>query len=99
MELNRRRLQLKRTNRSHTLTSYSRVNTVISQAGPIKSIIMRWARNLAGMGYRRGSYNVSFGKHEGKRRFVRPRSRWEDIKMDLQEVGCGGHGMDQAGSG
>ena len=28
---------------------------------------------------------------EGKRPFGRPRRRWEDnIKMDLQEVGCGG---------
>jgi hypothetical protein len=31
------------------------------------------------------------GKPEGKRPFGRPRLRWEDnIKMDLQEVGCGG---------
>jgi len=31
------------------------------------------------------------GKPEGKRPFGRPRSRWEDnMKMDLQEVGCGG---------
>ena len=31
------------------------------------------------------------GKHEGKRPLGRPRRRWEDnIKMDLQEVGCGG---------
>jgi hypothetical protein len=31
------------------------------------------------------------GKPEGKRLFGRPRRRWEDnIKMDLQEVGCGG---------
>jgi hypothetical protein len=31
------------------------------------------------------------GKPEGKRPFGRPRHRWEDnIKMDLQEVGCGG---------
>jgi hypothetical protein len=30
------------------------------------------------------------GKPEGKRPFGRPRRRWEDnIKMDLQEVGCG----------
>ena len=29
-------------------------------------------------------------KPEGKRLFGRPRSRWEDdIKMDIQEVGCG----------
>jgi hypothetical protein len=31
------------------------------------------------------------GKPEGKRVLGRPRRRWEDnIKMDLQEVGCGG---------
>jgi len=31
------------------------------------------------------------GEPEGKRPLVRPRGRWEDnIKMDLQEVGCGG---------
>jgi hypothetical protein len=35
---------------------------------------------------------VSFlqGKPEGKRPLGRPRRRWEDnIKMDLQEMGCG----------
>jgi hypothetical protein len=31
------------------------------------------------------------GKLEGKRPLGRSRSRWKDnIKMDLQEVGCGG---------
>ena len=31
------------------------------------------------------------GKLEGKRPLERPRRRWEDnIKMGLQEVGCGG---------
>ena len=30
------------------------------------------------------------GKSEGKRPLGRPRRRWEDIKMDLQGVGCGG---------
>ena len=31
------------------------------------------------------------GKLEGKRPHGRPRRRWDDnIKMDLQEVGCGG---------
>ena len=31
------------------------------------------------------------GKPEEKRPLGRPRRRWEDnIKMDLQEVGCGG---------
>jgi hypothetical protein len=34
-------------------------------------------------------YRVLVGKPEGKRPLGRPRRRWEDnIKMDLQEVGC-----------
>ena len=36
-------------------------------------------------------YRVLVGKCEGKMPLGRPRRRWEDdIKMDLQEVGCGG---------
>jgi hypothetical protein len=36
-------------------------------------------------------YRVVVGKPEGKRPPGRPRHRWEDnIKMDLQEVTCGG---------
>jgi len=43
------------------------------------------------MGERRGVYRVLVGKPEGKGRLGRPRHRWDDnIKMDLQEVGCGG---------
>jgi hypothetical protein len=39
----------------------------------------------------RGVYRVLVGIPEGKRPLGRPRHRWEDnIKMDLQEVGCGG---------
>ena len=37
----------------------------------------------------RSVYRVLVGKREGKKPHGRPRSRWEDnIKMDLQEVGC-----------
>jgi hypothetical protein len=43
------------------------------------------------MGERRGVRMVLVGTSEGKRPLGRPRHRWEDnIKMDLQEVGCGG---------
>ena len=42
------------------------------------------------MGERRGVYRVLVGKPEGERPLGRPRRGWEDIKMDLQEVGCGG---------
>jgi len=52
------------------------------------------------MGERRGLYRVLVGKPEGKRPLGRPRRRLEDnIKLDLQEVGCGGEGLDRAGSG
>jgi len=33
-------------------------------------------------------YKVLVGKPEGKRPLRRPRRRWVDIRMDLQEVGC-----------
>ena len=43
------------------------------------------------MGERRCVYRILVGKPDRKRPLGRPRHRWEDnIKMDLQEVGCGG---------
>jgi len=57
----------------------------------IKSRRMRWAGHVARMGEKRGVYRVLVGKPEGKRPLGRPKRRWEDnIKMDLQQVGCGG---------
>ena len=57
----------------------------------IKSRRMRWAGHVAHIRERRGIYRVSVGKLEGNRPLGRPRHKWEDdIKMDLQEVGCGG---------
>jgi hypothetical protein len=42
------------------------------------------------MGEERGVYRVLVGKLEGKGPLGRLRPRWMDnIKMDLQEVGCG----------
>jgi len=57
----------------------------------IKSRKIRWAGHVASVGERRGLSRVLMGKPEGKRSLGRPRRRWEDnIKMDLQKVGCGG---------
>jgi len=43
------------------------------------------------MGERRCVYRVLVGNPEGKKPLGRHRRRWEDnIKMDVQEVGCGG---------
>jgi len=42
-------------------------------------------------GDRRGVERVLVWKLEGKRPLGRPRRRWEDnVKMDLQNLGCGG---------
>jgi len=52
---------------------------------------MRWAVHVARIGESRYVYRVLVGKPKGKRPLGRPRSRWKDnIKMNLQEVGCGG---------
>ena len=42
---------------------------------------------MARIGGGRGVHRVLVGKPEGKRPLGRPRRRWEDIKMDLREVG------------
>ena len=54
----------------------------------IRSRRMRWAGHVACMGEERGVYRVLVGKPEGKRPLGRPRCRWVNIRMDLQEVGC-----------
>jgi len=57
----------------------------------IKSRRMRWAWHVARKRERRGVYRIFRRKPEGKRPLGRPRRRWENnIKMDLQEVGCWG---------
>ena len=66
----------------------------------IKSRRMRWVGHVARVGEGRDVYRVLVGKPEGKRLLGRPRRRWEDnIKIDLQKVGCGCYGLDRAGLG
>jgi hypothetical protein len=61
----------------------------------IRSRRMRWAGHVARMGEGRNVYRVLVGKPEGKRPLGRPRRRWEDgIKMDLEEIGWGGGGVE-----
>ena len=51
---------------------------------------MRWAGHVARTDEERGMYRFLVGKPKGKRTLGRPRRRWVDnIRMDLQEVGCG----------
>jgi len=49
--------------------------------------MMKWAGNVARMGEMRNSCNILVGKPEGKKTLRRPRRRWEDIRMDLREIG------------
>jgi hypothetical protein len=57
----------------------------------IKSRRIRLAGHVARKGKRRGVYRVLVGKPEGKRPLGRTRRRRENnIKRDLQEMGCGG---------
>jgi hypothetical protein len=51
----------------------------------IKSTRMRWVGHVVCMGKKGGLYRVVVRKPEGT-----SRHRWEDIEMDLEEVGHGG---------
>ena len=59
---------------------------------------VRWVGHTICMAGSRGIYRVLVGKPEGKRPLGRCRHRWEDnIKLDFQEVGCGGMDWIQLG--
>ena len=52
---------------------------------------MRYTGHVACLGERRGVYRVLVGKPQGKGPLGKSRRRWRyNIKMDLQEMGCGG---------
>jgi len=52
--------------------------------------LLRLILHVTRMGEERGVCRVLVGKPEGKRQMGRPTRRWVDnIRMDLQEVGCG----------
>jgi hypothetical protein len=56
----------------------------------IKSRRMRLAVHVVRMGLREACIGFWWGKTNGRRPMGRSRRRWEDnIKMELQEVGCG----------
>ena len=57
----------------------------------IKLRRMRWMGHVAQMRERRGVYRILLGKPEGRRQFGSLGQIYEEdnIKMDLQEVGCG----------
>jgi hypothetical protein len=54
---------------------------------------MKWAGHVAHMGYKRCIQGFG-GKSERRGPLGRPRHRWDDIKMDLQEVEWRKRGLD-----
>ena len=75
---------------SYTLIStiYKKIHISVNSSDKIEN---EMGGHVARMGETRGVYRVLVGKTEGKRPLGRPRRRWEDnIKIGLQEVGCGG---------
>jgi hypothetical protein len=56
----------------------------------IKSKRMRRAGHVASTGEERKTYRILVGKPEGKRSLRIPRRRWDNINMDLREIGWGG---------
>jgi hypothetical protein len=49
---------------------------------------MRWAKHVARVGKKKGTYRFWWEKPVEKRPLGRPRRRWEDnVKLNLQEVG------------
>jgi hypothetical protein len=71
--------------RLHNKGLYDLYSSVIQVIKPR----MRWAEHVACMGGGR-VYRGLVGKPEGKTPLGRPRHRWDNIKMDLQQVGLVG---------
>jgi len=63
---------------------------VLITAVTIKSRIMRWAGHVARMGERKCLYRVLVGRPEGGTTWKTQTLMGGYIKMDLQEMGCGG---------
>ena len=66
----------------HSLNSSPNIITIL------KSRRLRWAGHVSRTEQSRNTYRVLVRKHEEKRPLGRPRCGWEDIKMNLREVGC-----------
>ena len=67
-----------------------KISTSVHIVRLIKSRRVGWPGHVTRMGGEREVYSVLVGKPEGRKPLGRPRRRWVDnIRMDLQEVGCG----------
>ena len=53
----------------------------------IKSRRLRWAGHVARMQEGRSAFKIVTGKPTGKRPFGKPRRRWDNIRMDFEEIG------------
>ena len=53
----------------------------------IKCQRLRWAGHVARIGEERSTLNMLTDESTGRSRLISPRGRWEDITVDLQEIG------------
>jgi hypothetical protein len=71
----------------------AKLNDLYSSHNIVRNIKFRrkrWEGHVARMGERRGVYRVLVRKPEGRRPLGRHGRSWENnIKTDIQEVGCG----------
>jgi hypothetical protein len=51
-----------------------------------KSMKIRWGWHVARMGQNRNAYRMLVGKTGGKKPLGRPRSKLDNIKIDLREI-------------
>jgi len=71
------------------LVSYSSSGLTVFKSRVLRRIFGP-KRDKARIGAERGVYRVLVGKPERRRPLGRPRRSWvDDIRLDLQEVGCG----------
>ena len=54
----------------------------------LKSRRLRWRGHVIRMELSRNAHKVLVERREEKRHLRRPRLRWEDIKINLKEMGC-----------
>ena len=63
----------------------------------IKSRRLRWARHVTRMEEGWSGFKILTGKPTGKRPLGKPRRRWDNVSMDLKEIGLNmGNWIDSA---
>jgi hypothetical protein len=85
---------LEEKNMSFSLTQSLLFTNVLVYVTKSRRMIL--AGHVARRDKGRGAYKILLGRPEGRRPLGKPRRRWDNIKMDFQEVGWGMDWIDMA---